>query len=242
MTASFRYVLIKAIINLFIVHLFLLYNRAALYASKKVCFSTFTYEKKEIVKNRNMIYALIVLLIIIIMPFKIVITKDDRRSDIDIYFTKIFNLRLDFDEFIAFLVTEKDNPDRISPERVVRNYHLFKRSKRIIISMAKMIRVSKLTFIVKTKGKSLETCVWLYVVSWIYLAYLQNNVHRYFKSVENEHYNQMPAEKFNLNFEFQCNFRLVYLIFAMIKNIKDLPKIIRFMKKGRKIYGTTSNS
>ncbi|NLD26238.1 MAG: hypothetical protein GX661_02635 [Acholeplasmataceae bacterium] len=189
-----------------------------------------------------MIYALIVLLIIIIMPFKIVITKDDRRSDIDIYFTKIFNLRLDFDEIIAFLVTEKDNPDRISPERVVRNYHLFKRSKRIIISMAKMIRVSKLTFIVKTKGKSLETCVWLYVVSWIYLAYLQNNVHRYFKSVENEHYNQMPAEKFNLNFEFQCNFRLVYLIFAMIKNIKDLPKIIRFMKKGRKIYGTTSNS
>jgi hypothetical protein len=189
-----------------------------------------------------MIYALIILLIIIVMPMKIVITKDDRRSDIDIYFTKIFNLRLDFDEFIAFLITEKANPERISAERVIRNYHLFKRAKRIIVTMTKMTRVSKLTFIVKTKGKSLEASVWLYVISWVYLSFLQNNVHRYFKSVENEHYNQMPAEKFNLNFEFQCHFRLIYLFFALIRNIRDLPKVIRFMKKGRKIYGTTSNS
>ena len=37
-----------------------------------------------------MVYLLIIILIILIMPIKVVILKDDRRSDIDLYFTETF--------------------------------------------------------------------------------------------------------------------------------------------------------
>jgi hypothetical protein len=189
-----------------------------------------------------MVYLLIIILIILIMPIKVVILKDDRRSDIDLYFTKLFNLRLDFDEFIAFLITDKENPNKVSSSRIIENYHLYKRTQNVIKTTTSMIKLKKITLIVKTKGKSKGSKMWLYVISWIYLSFVQNNIHRYFKKVENEHYNQISAERFNLNFELQFNFRFIYLLFALIKNIKDIPKIFRSKKKGSKIHGTTSHS
>ena len=46
-----------------------------------------------------MIYLLIVIVIILVMPIKVVAARDDVRGDVDI-FTKIFDLRLDFDQLV----------------------------------------------------------------------------------------------------------------------------------------------
>ena len=47
-----------------------------------------------------MIYIVIIIAVILIMPIRIVAVRDDVRGDVDIYFTKIFNLRLDFDQLV----------------------------------------------------------------------------------------------------------------------------------------------
>jgi hypothetical protein len=101
--------------------------------------------------------------------------------------------------------------------------------------------LDKLTFIIKTKGKSLQKQTWNFVFSWTLISYVQNYIHGHFKSVKDEYYNQVPGEKNVVFFELQFKFRLIYLLFSFIKNIKDLPKLIK-SKKGRKKYGTTSNS
>ena len=36
----------------------------------------------------------VVFVLLLITPIRVVITKDETRSDIDFYFTRIFNLRL----------------------------------------------------------------------------------------------------------------------------------------------------
>ena len=64
-----------------------------------------------------MIYVLVVFVLLLITPIRVVITKDETRSDIDFYFTRTFNLRLDFDEFIKLLFTEADTPEKISPAK-----------------------------------------------------------------------------------------------------------------------------
>lgn len=188
-----------------------------------------------------MIYVLILLIIILITPIQVVITKDETRSDIDFYFTRIFNLRLDFDEFIKALFTEADTPEKLSVSKVVRTFQSYRRFSPFIRTATRIVPLEKLTLIIKTKGQSLERQTWNFVVSWILIAYLQNLVHSYFKSVKDEYYNQVPAEKSALYFEFRFNFRLVYLLFSLIKNIKRMPKLIN-PKKGRKKYGTTPDS
>ena len=54
-----------------------------------------------------MIYLLIVIVIILVMPIKVVAARDDVRGDVDIFFTKIFDLRLDFDQLVRRLFAER---------------------------------------------------------------------------------------------------------------------------------------
>lgn len=188
-----------------------------------------------------MIYVLILLLLFLITPIQVVITKDETRSDIDFYFTRIFNLHLDFDEFIKALFTEADTPEKISRAKIMRTYQNYKRFSPFVRTATRMVPLEKMTFIIKTSGKSLERQTWNFVFSWILISYFQNFVHSYFKDVKDEYYNQVPAEKTAIYFEFRFNFRLIYLLFSVIKNIREIPKLIH-PKKGRKKYGATSDS
>jgi hypothetical protein len=176
------------------------------------------------------------------MPIKFVVIKDDNHNDIDIFLTKIFNIRIDFDDFIRYVLTTKENRNKITLESIKHNYGVYQRSSNIIASLTKMIRIRKLTFIIKTKSNSIEADTWGFVGSWIIFGYFQNYVHQYFKRVDNEYYNHQIAPNFNFNFDCHFNIRLFYIIFALIKNMKDIPKIIRFVKKGSKVYGTTTSN
>ncbi|HEY8395315.1 MAG TPA: hypothetical protein VIK96_00900, partial [Bacilli bacterium] len=120
-------------------------------------------------------------------------------------------------------------------------YQNYKRFSPFVRTATRMVPLEKMTFIIKTSGKSLERQTWNFVFSWILISYFQNFVHSYFKDVKDEYYNQVPAEKTAIYFEFRFNFRLIYLLFSVIKNIREIPKLIH-PKKGRKKYGATSDS
>jgi len=176
------------------------------------------------------------------MPIKFVVSKDDNRNDIDIYLTKLFNIRFDFDEFLKYLFTVRGHREKITVNSILYNLGVFKKSINIVKSITKMTRIRKLTFIIKTKSNSLEADTWGFVFSWTIFGYFQNYAHKYFKKVDNEYYNHQIAPKYNFNFECQFNLRLIYILFSLIKNVKDIPKVIRFIKKGSKVYGTTTAS
>jgi hypothetical protein len=190
------------------------------------------------VKNIDMIYVLVILILFLVTPIRVVITKDETKSDIDFYFTRIFNLRLDFDEFIKALFTEAGTPEKISPAKIIRTYQNYNRFSPFIRTATRMTSLDKITLVVRTGGKSLERQTWNFVFSWILIAYFQNLVHGYFKSVKDEYYNQVPAEKTAVLFELRFNFRLIYLVFSGIKNLNRIPQLIH-PKKGRKRHGTT---
>ena len=187
-----------------------------------------------------MIYVLIILVLIFIMPVKIVISKNDKRSDVDIFFTKLFDVRLDFDELLKYLLTTKEDRAHITFDSIIHNLGVFKRSKNIFVSILKMSRINKLTLIIKTRSANLETDTYGYVFTWIFLCYLKKYVHEYFKKVENDYYNHQLAEQYNVNLDCHINIRLIYIIFAVIRNIKDIPRVLKFIKKGSKVYGASN--
>ena len=54
-----------------------------------------------------------------------------------------------------------------------------------------------------------------------------------FKKVSNEYYSmQIARDDRELAFELKLNFRLIYLLISIFTNFKDIPKIIKFHKKG----------
>ena len=76
--------------------------------------------------------------------------------------------------------------------------------------------------------------------SWIAIGYFRDYVHRNFRVVENEYYNHQVAAANKINFECHFNVRLAYILLALIRHFKDIPKIIKFMKKGKKVYGASN--
>lgn len=187
-----------------------------------------------------MIYIVIIIAVILIMPIRIVAVRDDVRGDVDIYFTKIFNLRLDFDQLVRRLFAERGDPERITVKSALASLSYYRQARNIIRTATRMIKIKKLTLIVKTKSGSLDTDTWGFLFSYIGLSYLRAYIHRNFRAVENEYFGHQVAAVNCVNFECHFNVRLAYFLFALIRNIKDIPRVIKSMKKGKSVYGASN--
>ena len=98
-----------------------------------------------------MVIGIIIVLIIfsiLFMPLGIKIQKNDYFSDVDIYLTKFFNIKIDFDDFVRLFLTSRKNRDEITVESVVNNIRLFKEFQNIIEEVFKFCHIKHLTIIV----------------------------------------------------------------------------------------------
>lgn len=165
------------------------------------------------------------------MPIKIRIIRNDSFNDIDIYFVKIFNIRLDFDEFVKKAFSDKNNS--VTLNSVLYNLGLVVKSSNIIKGTIKQIRISKLTWIFQVNLENEKLEMYGTIASWNSICILRNYIYKYFKSVNNEYYSvQTSDEKLNTSFEMILNFRLIYLLFSVLINLKDIKRIKTFIKKG----------
>ena len=176
---------------------------------------------------------LILILLILIMPIKIKISKTSKHIDVDVYFVKIFNVKLDFDKLMKKLLTTKYNPDIVTINGILYNMGMIIKSYGIIKEICSMIVISKMTWIYKINFEKEELEVYATFIGWNTISYFRSFLISSFKNIKNEYYSiQTTKEVVGLSFEMVMNFRLIYLFFALFKKIKDIPKIIKFHKKG----------
>ncbi len=185
--------------------------------------------------NNIMIYLFFVLILIIcilLMPIKINITKDKDKTNVDIYFIKLFNKRLDFDELIKRLFSDYSNSTS-SINNLLYNLGMLVKSHNIIKDTCQMITISKITWIYKINLSSDELEMYAMVLGWNSISYLRSFLLSSFKRVKDEYYAiQSNNDKALATFALHMNFRPIYLLIATFKNIKDIPKIIKYHKKG----------
>ena len=170
------------------------------------------------------------------MPIKVqvIYVKDEnkgkRHSDINIYFVKFFNKKLDLDSIIRTLI--KDDNDEFSISKLIYNIKLFILGKNINRTLLKMVYVDKVTALFKTNN------IYQYVLmnNIIYLG--SNLINEYTKDVGSEYYSVLLKEDKSSNFELVFYIRGVYALFSVIANIKDLIKVRKFIKYRRKELGT----
>lgn len=176
---------------------------------------------------------LVLIFILLIMPIRIRIVRNDKHNDIDIYFVKIFNIRFDLDAAIKKFFSDKNSNDAITLDKILYNIGLIIKSSNIIKDTISLMTVSKLTWIMKTKSKNKETEVFAIVASWNGILYLRKLIYKNFKEVKNEYYSvQNQGAKIDALFDAVLDFRIIYFLFAVFKNYKDIKKIRIFVKKG----------
>ena len=189
----------------------------------------------------NMIYIFIIITILLIMPVEIIFRRDEDHNDIDIYLTKIFNLRLDFDEFLKLLVTTKENRDKVTIAGLKSNYELFKLSRRLIYDVTKNSRPKEVELRVKAKKIYPEIDLFVYVVLHNLLLLIRGEIRSFVPRQKNEVYEIKEGDKFAYTFRWSIRIRMAYILFSLIRNYKDIIKIRKFVRKGKKKYGTSSN-
>lgn len=176
---------------------------------------------------------LVLIFILLIMPIRIRIIRNDKHNDIDIYFVKIFNIRFDLDATIKKFFSDKNSNDAITLDKILYNIGLIIKSSNIIKDTISLITVSKLTWIMQTKSKNKEIEVFAIVASWNGILYLRKLIYKNFKEVKNEYYSvQNQGAKIDALFDAVLDFRIIYFLFAVFKNYKDIKKIRIFVKKG----------
>lgn len=188
-----------------------------------------------------MIIVFIVLIIFLIMPVEVVFTKDETHNDIHFYFTKLFNLKLDFDEFIKFLLTTRENRNQVTLKSIRRNYEVLKLARHLIYDASKVSRPKALHFTLVIKKITPEIDCITYVLFFNLLTYLKGVIKYYVPRQDDEQYKLEFGDKFNFTFKWSLKIRILYIILSIIKNYKDIFRIIKFLRKGKKKYGTSSN-
>lgn len=170
------------------------------------------------------------------MPIKVQVVyvkneKNEKKySDINIYFVKFFNKKLDLDSLINSLV--KDENDKFSIDKVIYNIRLFILGKNINRTLLRMIYIDKVTALFKTNS------IYEYVLFNNIISLGSGFINSYTKEVGSEYYSVLFQNEKNRNFELVFYVRGIYALFAVIANIKDIIKLKKFIKYRRKELGT----
>lgn len=79
-----------------------------------------------------------VLLIILFMPVKVQIIRNDKKNDINLYFVKIFNIRFDLDEFLKKLYQDNSKPSLTVIINNIKNLKIYKKLLKELMGMIVM--------------------------------------------------------------------------------------------------------
>lgn len=172
-----------------------------------------------------------ILILILFMPIKVQIIRNDEKNDINLYFVKLFNLRFDLDEFLKRFYSSNSKVDINTIIKTISNIKIYNKLLKEIMGM---ITIQKSTIIYNINN------IFLSVISWNTIYAFRNFINNLFLGVNNEYYNVMYSEKKKntIEFEFIFYIRVIYLIIAYIISVKQ---IIKNKRKGSAINVGTSN-
>ena len=190
-----------------------------------------------------MIYLLLlaILYLLLLFPLKIRVIRNDNQNDIDLYIVKKWNLQVDIDEAISRLYEKND----YHPSTFTTIYNLAKvyKSRNFIKSVLSVSKIKKITIIFKNNIKDESAKIYFSLFSWVIIGKIRDYILNNFNKVKDEYYmvDDFATSRTMVNLEIIFEVRLIYFILSILKNIKELPKLIKLFKKRRLKNEWTSN-
>lgn len=177
----------------------------------------------------------VIIFLLIVMPIEFRVIYTNARGDLEINLVKLLNIRIDLDKVIRYLLTTKGHREEITLEGIIYNFTIFRKSKNIFNTLARLTIIKKMTVIAYEDYEK----NYLVINSWILLNYVKAILKNKFWRIKNDYYMVADDDRFRLNFEAIMEVRIIFIIIAIILNIKDVFKTIKFM---RVYYGKSKSA
>ena len=173
-------------------------------------------------------------LILLFIPIGVRIIYDDKYSDVDIFVFKFLKYKFDLDSFIRKFIMDENDNTKISFQTIINNLELTINSKKTMKDIMKTIKVEKSTIVYKQDFDNYL----MFVFFWNLVSRYTYIIRKSFKKVENEYY-MISDNKQDISIELILKFRLINIVIALIKNIKEVFKIIKIRRRQKK-HGTSN--
>lgn len=176
----------------------------------------------------KIIILILVLLIAILLfiPISIRVIYDDSFSDIDVFLFKYIRHKFDLTLFIRKFITDNN---KISFITILNNFQLLINSQNTLKDIMKTVKINKSTVILKDSYDDYIKFILFWNIVTRYSCFLKEN----FKNVENEYYMITNAKR-DISFELIFNIKIINIIISIIKNYKEMVKIIKIKRRQKK--------
>ncbi|QVK20639.1 hypothetical protein KHQ82_10050 [Mycoplasmatota bacterium] len=162
--------------------------------------------------------------------FKFKVVVDDDEANIDLFFTKIFNIRLDVDELIKRFTQSKHREGGFSFYETFENIKKVFESRSFIKDILSYVVIKEIQIVDKLKVQDSFYKQFVDVFNWTTLSFVQRYLRENVKEVHKEEY--IVLENFRENVarvNIYCigEIKLVNIIMSILKNIREIPTIIK---------------
>lgn len=160
------------------------------------------------------------------MPIEFRVTYNENKSSVQLRFVKLFNLQVEIIKFIRLLLTTKKEREKITLESILYNLTIFIKSKHIIRTACRLSYVRKVSVVIHEDYDFPFLVIGTWTIVDKFKSFLKSN----FFKVYDEYYMVLDNEERKIKFEIIIQMRIILALIAIIINIKDLFKVIKFMR------------
>jgi hypothetical protein len=189
----------------------------------------------------HIVFASIVI-IMLILPVSAKVVKDHQRADVDIYLSKLLNIKVDFDEFMKALLSAGREQVKVNGifDTITTTY----KYRKLIHDITMNSNVTKVTLVPEYYLNDPIIGTYVNVLNWNLIAVFKRYLHNNFHKVKDEYYqvNIPNKTKTGFLFEIEIKTRMIYVIIGFLKNLKMIPEMLKQKFSKRSVENERTSS
>lgn len=196
---------------------------------------------KKVILLEHLVIPLLVFLFLL-MPITIRAVKQHAKVDVDIYFSRLLDIKIDYNTFMrGLLLAGKEQVETVGLLQTVEKTYKY---RALLNDITKRSTITKVSFVPQIYLDDPIAGTYLNVLNWNLIAYFKKYLHDHFRKVEDEYYFvNIPSEsRVKFLFEIEIRTRLIYLVISILKNIKLVPEMLKSLFKKRSINNERTSS
>ncbi|XMB85751.1 hypothetical protein RJG79_10115 [Mycoplasmatota bacterium WC44] len=162
------------------------------------------------------------------IKFKIV--KNENEANVDLFFSRLLNIRFDVDEFYVRFTQSRERPDGFSVNETMENIRKLLESRSFFSDILSYTVIKEIRIIDNVKIQDSYYRQFVDVLGWTTLSMIQRFVRNNFKAVMKEEYKVVEnfrANTFRISIYCIGEIKLVNIIISIFKNIRQIPQLLK---------------
>jgi len=166
-----------------------------------------------------------------ISKVKVTVINTEDQTDVRVRFGFLIYFHINYEAFIRFFSLIRDEQNKLSIKAFFEKSKGYIESRKIVKELVSNTTLAKFKLVSKNNAYDPIIEQYINATSWIVLSFIKEYVHSTFKKVQKDEYlvvtNKKLPSKYDLDFNITAKISVYALLFVLLKNITDLPRILK---------------